>query len=153
MGRETTFITNLFKKTDIKIAFRTKNTIQKLIMHKQQTSDLHSRSGVYKLTCPDCSKVYVGQTGRSFVTRFQEHKNAFRTANNSSNFAKNLVEHTHSFGPFHNTMQILQIQNKGAHLNTRERFYIYAEYTRNNHLNDDSTIFPTRSLTHCCSIH
>ena len=44
VGRETTFITNLFKKTDIKIAFRTNNTIQKLLMHKQQTSDIHSRS-------------------------------------------------------------------------------------------------------------
>jgi len=34
-----------------------------------------------------------------YATWFQEHKNAFRTANNSSNFAKHLIEHTHSFGP------------------------------------------------------
>jgi len=88
--------------------------------------------------------VYVRQTGWSFATRFQEHKNAFRTANNSSDFAKRLIEHTHSFGPIHNTMQILQLQNKGVHLNPIERFYIYAEYTRNNHLNDDSTIFPNK---------
>ena len=43
--------------------------------------------------------------------------------------------------PIHNSMQILQLQNKAAHLNTIERFYIYAEHTRNNHLNNDSTIF------------
>ena len=91
---------------------------------------------------PDCGKAYVGQTRRSFATRFQEHKNAFRTANQSSNFAKHLIEHTHSFGPIHKTTQILQLQDKGAHLNTTEQFYIYAEYTKNNHLNDNSTIFP-----------
>ena len=134
----------------INIAFRTNNTIQKLLMHKQQTSDIHSQSGAYKLTCPDCSKAYVGQTSRSSATRFQEHNNAFRTANKSSNFARHLTEHTHthththSFGPIHSTMQILQLQNKGAHLTTIERVYIYAEYTKNNHLNDNSTIFPNK---------
>ena len=39
-------------------------------------------------------------------------------------------------------MQILQRQNKGFHLNTILRFYIYAEYLNNNHLNDDHTMFP-----------
>jgi predicted RNA-binding Zn-ribbon protein involved in translation (DUF1610 family) len=112
--------------------------------HQQQTSNIHSRSGVYKLTCPDCGKAFVGQTGRSFATRFKEHKNAFRTASHSPNFAKHLIEHTQSFGPIHSTMQILQLQNKGAHLNTIERFYIYAECTNNNHLNDDSTISPSK---------
>ena len=146
IGRETTFITNLFKKTNIKIAFQTNNTIQKLLIHKQQALEIRSRSGVYKLTCPDCGKAYVGQAGRSFTTRFQEHKNAFRTANQFSDLAKHLTEHTNSFGSTHKTMQILQLQNKGAHLNTIKRFYIYAKYTKNDHLSDDSTIFPNKIL-------
>ena len=144
VGKETTFITNLFKKTNVKIAFRTSNTIQKLLMHKQQIADIHSQSGVYKLTCPDCGKAYVGQTGRNFATRFNEHKNAFRAASHSSNFTKHLIEHTHSFGPVHNTMQILHLQKKGAHLNTIERFYIYTEYTNIHHLNDGLTISPNK---------
>jgi hypothetical protein len=41
-------------------------------------------------------------------------------------------------------MQVLRYQRKGAHLNTIERFYIYAEYINNNHLNDDQTIFPNK---------
>jgi arginyl-tRNA--protein-N-Asp/Glu arginylyltransferase len=127
-------------KTNVKTAFRTNNTIQKLLLHKQQITDIHSQSGVYKLTCPDCGKVYVGQTARNFATRFKEHKNAFRIASHSSNFAKHLIEHTHSFGPIHNTTQILHLQNKGALLNTLEQFHIYTEYTNNNHLNVDSTI-------------
>ena len=39
-------------------------------------------------------------------------------------------------------MEILKRQNKGSHLNTVERFYIYTEHLDNNHLNDDHTIFP-----------
>jgi len=146
IGKETTFITNLFRKTNKKFTFRTKNSIQNLLMHKQQTSDIYSRSGVYKLTCPDCGKGYVGQTCRSFTTRFREHKIhvAFRTASRSSYFAKHLIDHTHSFGPIHNIMQILELQNKGAHLNTLERFHIYTEYTSNNHLNDEVTISPNK---------
>jgi hypothetical protein len=93
-------------------------------MHnKQLTSNTgkYTQSGVYKLTCPDCNKAYVGQTGRNFLARFNEHKAAFRTNSQNSNFAKHLVEHTHSFGPIQDTMQILQRQNKQTYLNTIER--------------------------------
>ena len=50
----------------------------------------------------------------------------------------------HSFGPIHNTLQILQLQNKGAHLNTIERLYIYVKYTKHHQLNDNSTISPNK---------
>jgi hypothetical protein len=103
IGKQTTFITNLFKKADIKIAFRTDN-IQNLLTRKQQNTDPYSRSGVYKLTCPNCGKAYVGQTGRSFTTRSREHKEAFKTASRPSNFAKHLTDHAHSFGPIQNVM-------------------------------------------------
>jgi len=41
-------------------------------------------------------------------------------------------------------MQILEYQNKGNHLNTIERFYIYTDFTKNNHLNDENNISPNR---------
>jgi hypothetical protein len=47
VGKETTFIINLFKKTDLGIALRTNNTIQRLLMQRQQTSDKYAQSGVY----------------------------------------------------------------------------------------------------------
>jgi hypothetical protein len=73
--------------------------------------------------------------------RFKEHKYAFKTNNHTSNYAKHILEQSHSFGPIHDTMQILQYQNKGKHLNTIERFYIYTEFTKNNHLNDEYNIY------------
>ena len=39
-------------------------------------------------------------------------------------------------------MQIIQYQNKGNHLNTIERFYIYKEFIKDNHLNDEHNISP-----------
>jgi len=41
-------------------------------------------------------------------------------------------------------MQILQYRDKGTHLNTNERFFIYAEFSRNNHLNDEHSISPKK---------
>jgi len=97
--KETTFITNLFKKTDLKIAWCTNNTIPKLLMPHHHPPNKYARSGAYKLTCPDCNKAYVGQTGRSFTVWFKEHKYTFKTNSHVSNYAKHILELSHSFGP------------------------------------------------------
>jgi hypothetical protein len=52
----------------------------------------------YKLTCPDCNRAYVGQTGRQFSIRYKEHKTAFRNNNQNNSFAKHLNDSAHSFG-------------------------------------------------------
>jgi len=49
IGKETTHIINLFKKTDLKIALRTSNTLQKWLMQKHMTPDKYTHSGTYKL--------------------------------------------------------------------------------------------------------
>jgi hypothetical protein len=113
-------------------------------MQKHQIPDKYMRSGAYKLTCPDCNKAYIGQTGRSFAERYNEHKNAFKTNMHSSNYAKHIREQVHTFGPIHETMQILQYHGKGTHLITAERYYIYAEFSKNNHLNDEHFISPNK---------
>jgi hypothetical protein len=96
IGKETNFMTKLLRKTNLKIAFRTNNTIQSLLKHKQQVPDIYTQYGVYKLKWPDCNKSYVGQTGRSFQVRFNEHKNAFKTVTLQT-FQNTLMnKHTHS---------------------------------------------------------
>jgi hypothetical protein len=94
------------------------------------------------LTCPDCNRAYIRQTGRSFSTRFREHKLAFRNNSGTSNFAKHLNEHAHSFGKIQSTMQVLPYQRKGPHLNTLEKYYIHVEAAKNNHLNDNHAVIP-----------
>jgi hypothetical protein len=115
------------------------NTIQSLLKPKKPTPDKFTSSGVYILTCPECNKAYVGQTGRRFSLHYNEHKRAFYNNNpSSSSFAQHLLEEAHPFGPIH-IMQILQHHKEGPHLNTMEKFHIYTEY-----LNDEHTIFPNK---------
>jgi hypothetical protein len=55
-------ITNLFKQTDVKISFHATNTIQQQV---NTSKHIHNdQSGIYKLKCNTCNKVYVGQSGR-----------------------------------------------------------------------------------------
>jgi hypothetical protein len=53
----------ILKKPNIKIAFTTDDTIEKLLSTKQtQEVSKFDKSGIYRLTCPTCNKKYIGQT-------------------------------------------------------------------------------------------
>ena len=62
IGKEITYITNVFRRTDISVFFCTNNTIYKRLSPTHHTTDKYTQSGVNKLTYHDCKKVYVGQT-------------------------------------------------------------------------------------------
>jgi hypothetical protein len=87
---------------------------------------------------------YVGQTGRDFLTRFNEHKHSFRLNNNNSKYTAHILDNQHTFGQIQDVMQILQVQRKSPHLNTAEKFYIHKEAAKNNHLNDEHTVTNNR---------
>jgi hypothetical protein len=81
-GKETKFITKLFKNTSVRIAYTTRNTISRLLANQTGSHhDIYESSGVYKLTCPDCGKAYIGQTGRPFSVRLREHFRDYKYAN------------------------------------------------------------------------
>jgi hypothetical protein len=61
-----------------------------------------------------------------FFSLSSEHRYTFKTNSHVSNYAKHILEQSHSLEPIQDTMQILQHQNKRNHLNTIERFSIYA---------------------------
>jgi hypothetical protein len=93
--------------------------------------DKYSLPGLYKLTFPVCKKVYIGQTGRDFTTRYKENTLSFRKNSHTSIFTTHLSEHIHSFGYINDIMQIIHYQKKGLHFNTIERFYIHTEPASN----------------------
>jgi len=144
----------LVLKTKLKIAFHTTNTIGNLLSHKNPTPNKFSLSGVYKLTCPNCNKAYVRQTGRRFVMQYNGHEKAFRNKSHTSSFTKHLNEEAYSFSPMNSSMQILHCHKKGANLNILERFHIHTDFAANNHLNKNQTVFPNTIFdslikTHC----
>jgi hypothetical protein len=119
--KETGFITKLFKNTSVKVTYTTRNTINRLLSAQNHTQkDKYEKSGIYRLTCPDCKKVYVGQTGRSFSVRFREHFWDYKYANSKSKFVEHLLNHHHSFGPMHTTMDILHLTSKGTMVNKQK---------------------------------
>jgi hypothetical protein len=130
IGKETKFITKLFKDSPILISYTTSNTVSKILSTKPnrtRTHDQFNNSGVYRLTCPDCGTKYVGQTGRPFHVRFQEHFRDFKYNNNKSKFATHLLENNHSIGPINDIMEILYTTAKGRLMDTIEKFHIYNE--------------------------
>jgi len=146
-GKETKFITKLFKKSSVKILFTTNNTVGKILNHKpphRETRDKLDESGVYSLTCPDCNMKYVGQTGQSFQIWFQEHYCDFKYNNNKPKFAAHLLEEHHSIGHINSIMEVLYVTKKGCTMDTIEKFYIYKETKNGNQINDKNTIKQNR---------
>jgi hypothetical protein len=72
-GKEVYRITNILKKLNLGIAFKTSITIFKdFSIHPQPSTDsMFQLGGIYQLTCRDSKLQYVGQTGRQFHTRYK----------------------------------------------------------------------------------
>jgi hypothetical protein len=55
IGNYISKITKLFKNTNLKIAFRTNNAVEKLL-GDNHTVNKYEKSGIYKMTCQSCQK-------------------------------------------------------------------------------------------------
>ena len=130
-------LTKIFKHTDLHIAYRTNNTLQKHLSYNTTQVDKYTLSGIYRLTCPNCNRAYVGQTGRDFHTRYKEHFRAFQHNTQQSKFAQHVTKHGHAFSSINSTMEIMQLHRKSTNLNTLVKFYIHKEFVSNNHLNEE----------------
>jgi hypothetical protein len=77
----------------------------------------YEKSGVYKLTCPDCQKKYIGQTAH-------------------------LLENQHSVGPINGDMEVLYsyTTSKGKLMDTIKKLYVYIETRENNQINYKNTV-------------
>ena len=118
---------------NVNVAFRTNNSLGKYIKNAKSKSEKTNKSGIYKLTCKDCPKIYIGQTGRSFGKRIKEHYSNFVNNKNSSNYANHLLESNHTFNP---NFDILHIADKGHKLNNLESLEINKLRNSNLLLND-----------------
>lgn len=119
VGKETSYITSVFRQADLKIALST-NTVRNLLMHKNLVPLKFSLLEAYRLTCSGRNKAYVGETGRCFTIRCNGHKQAFRNNSHMSRYAQHINKEGHSFGTIDNIVQVLEYHKKGAHLNTIE---------------------------------
>ena len=69
-----------------------------MLVNAKDPIPLESKSGVYRLSCPECPALYIGETSRKFSIRFKEHEDAYkRVRERVSAFADHLLETGHRF--------------------------------------------------------
>jgi hypothetical protein len=141
-GKETRYITKLFKTFDIRIAFTTKHNIRHMLKddHSNRQRNQYNKSGVYQPKYSECNKKYVGQTARLFRIRYKEHAREYRHDTNKSNYAKHLIDNRNTLRPMEECMTILHTTVKAPMLKTPETFYIYKQTRHNNQLKDKNTV-------------
>jgi hypothetical protein len=126
-------LTNLFKHTDIGIAFRSTNSIQQLTKPKTPNhTQEHNRSGIYKLTCNTCKLSYIGQTSRKLKQRYQEHIRYIGNNDPQSAYVQHILKNQHKYGPFTDTMTLLKSEQNSSELIPYEQLYILT-YHQNRH--------------------
>ena len=86
-------VTNLFRRTRLRIVFRGTNTIQQQLNTAKHAGD--DPSGIYKLKCSTCNKVYVGQSGWTIGVRLKEHIRYIKSNNFTSTYAIHILENKH----------------------------------------------------------
>ena len=114
-------VTNLFRQTNLKVAFLAINTIQQQLTEKQT---YNNPSGIYKLKCNTCNGVYVGQSGTTINVRCKEHISCIRINNPTSAYAAHILMNKHEYGTKENTLQLLKAYQKGTRMNCWEALYI-----------------------------
>jgi hypothetical protein len=102
----------------------------------------YKKSGVYQLTCSECSKKYIGQTGWLFHIRYKEHAREYRYYTKKSNYAKHLLNNRRTLCSMEECMTILHTTVKGPMLNTLKKFCIYKETLNSTQLNNKNTVTP-----------
>jgi len=125
-------ITNLFKYTNVKVAFRCHNTLGRLT---KPTKDIntppHNKWGIYQLTCNSCNLSYVGQTSLNLKIRFQEHIRYVRNNNPQSAFAQHILHSQPEYGQMNNIMKGLKPLINRSMLTSYKQFYIQTFHQEN----------------------
>jgi hypothetical protein len=88
------------------------------------------------MKCMDCPLQYMGQTGRTFETRYKEHIQAIRNNNGNSGFSNHVLNTGHAYGGITDTMKVIKIEKEGNHLSTLEKYHIYKMSKYGLHMNN-----------------
>jgi hypothetical protein len=108
-------ITNLFKNTNIVIAFKTTTTLHQVMRPKKQTNiPDHEESGLCGIKCNTCHKTFVGQTNRNLKSRYQEHIPYIKNNDPRSAYALHILNNGHEYGNINDTMTLLKKINTQA---------------------------------------
>jgi phosphoribulokinase len=117
--------TNLFKHTNIKIAFKSNNTISQLMKpDSKNNTPTYNKSCIYQLNCNTCKLAYVGQTSRNLKLLSQEYMRYIRNNKPQSAYAQHILQNQHEYGTMDNIMTLLKPLKNNTMLIPCEQFFI-----------------------------
>jgi hypothetical protein len=147
-------ITNLFRNTNIRIAYRSTNKItQRLGQHKRHDKDNttsnhdYNESGIYQLKCNTCHKAYIGQISRNITQRYKEHIRYIKNNEPKSAYAEHILQNRHEYGHLTDTMTLLRAVNRTHKLLPYEQLYIQ-KYHHKDILIPEQQFFDNNPLLH-----
>ena len=75
----------MLEEVDVRARFRMNTTLIKLLVKPKDPAPVERRTGiVYRIPCMDCTKTYVGQSGRTICDRVKEHQRAVKNGDTDS---------------------------------------------------------------------
>ena len=92
-------VARIMRKHNVPVAMKPYKTLKTVLVHpkdKQEKEDL--TECVYKVPCANCDKTYIGQTGRKFGVRLQEHGTEVESKTGRT-FTRNLRAYTSTLSP------------------------------------------------------
>lgn len=112
------------QKHGVRLTYKTSNKVSNILCVGNKKLSSLEKCGVYRLNCGECPCLYIGQTGRSFETRYKEHHPIPKLDKQKSTFAQHLIDLNHTMGDINN-LEVLHCCPKSKRLDTLEEFEIY----------------------------
>jgi hypothetical protein len=120
-------VTNLFKCTNLQIAFCPTNTIYQQLSQK---SNNINPSGIYQLKCNTRKNAYVGQSRRLITTLYKEHL-CYIKNNPTSAYAMHILNNIHEFSPTKETLKLLKPYTKGMRIDCWGAIFMHIHHKHN----------------------
>ena len=143
----TEILSRIIKKQNIRVYTKPFQTIKQILPNLKDSIEPKQQPGViYEIPCLDCVGIYIGETGRAFLTRCKEHmrdvnsKNLARLENNDINNKSALVKHVYSEKHHMNSNNSKILAKEADYIKRRflESFFIHFN---NDAFNDKTNCF------------
>lgn len=63
----------IFNKHKMQLVFANNDKMKNKLGNPKDKCEDHQKSGIYKILCEFCDKIYIGQSRRKIITRYKEH--------------------------------------------------------------------------------
>jgi hypothetical protein len=131
---------NLFKYTDINIAFKNTNTIQQYTKPKTLNNNQdYNMSGIYRLTCNTCKMSYIQQTIRNLNQRYREHIHYIRNNDPPICLRTAYITNFTEYGSITDTMSLLKPIHKTSMLIPYKQLFIQTFHHNGNLFTEQGT--------------